>query len=96
VKRNVALKAKKKLTTQINAKFSYVSSADENNVKKMSEEHLFIYLIGNVSQFKYLGKTVRNQNAIREEIKRRLNSGNACYHSVRNFVFSSAVEKRKN
>jgi ribosomal protein S2 len=36
---------------------------------------------GNVSQFRYLGTTVTNQNWIQEEIKRRLNSSNACYHS---------------
>jgi hypothetical protein len=36
----------------------------------------------NVSQFKYLGTTVTNQNLIQEEFERRLNSGNACYHSV--------------
>jgi hypothetical protein len=34
----------------------------------------------NVSQFKYLGTTVTNQNFFQEEIKRRLSSGNACYH----------------
>jgi hypothetical protein len=38
----------------------------------------------NVSQFKYLWMTVTNQNLIQEEMKRRLNSGNARYHSVRN------------
>jgi hypothetical protein len=43
----------------------------------------------NVSQFIYLKTTVRNQNLIQEEIKRRLNSGNACYHSVQNC--SSAI-----
>jgi hypothetical protein len=32
----------------------------------------------NVSQSTYLGTTVTNQNLIKEEIKRRLNSGNAC------------------
>jgi hypothetical protein len=36
----------------------------------------------NVSQFRYLGTTVTNRNLIQGEIKRRLNSGNACYHSV--------------
>jgi hypothetical protein len=30
----------------------------------------------------HLGTTVTNQNLIQEEIKRRLNSGYACYHSV--------------
>jgi hypothetical protein len=43
---------------------------------------------GNVSQFKYLGMTVPNYNLIQEEIKRRLNSGDACYHSVQNLLSS--------
>jgi hypothetical protein len=34
--------------------------------------------------------TVTNQNFIQEEIKRRLNSGNACYRSIQN-VFSSRL-----
>jgi hypothetical protein len=42
----------------------------------------------NVSQFKYLGKTVTNQNLIQEEIKRRMNFGNACYHLVQNLLSS--------
>jgi hypothetical protein len=45
----------------------------------------------NVSQIRYMGTTVTNQNFILEEIKRRLNSGNACYHSIRTFFFSSAA-----
>jgi hypothetical protein len=45
----------------------------------------------NVAQFRYLGMTVTNQNLIQQEIKGRLNSGNACYHSVQNLFFSSAV-----
>jgi hypothetical protein len=47
----------------------------------------------NVSQFKYLGTTVINQNLIQEEIKRRLNSGNACYHSVQNLQLSHLLSK---
>jgi hypothetical protein len=45
----------------------------------------------NVSQFKYLGTTVTNQNLIQEEIKRKLNSGNACYHSVQNLLSSQLL-----
>jgi ribosomal protein S2 len=45
----------------------------------------------NVSQLRYLGTTVTNQNLIEEEIKRRLNSGNACYHSVQNLLSSRLV-----
>jgi len=37
-----------------------------------------------VEVFKYLGTTLTNQNSIVEEIKSRLSSGNACYHSVQN------------
>jgi hypothetical protein len=36
----------------------------------------------NVAQFRYLGTTITNLNLIQEEIKRILNSGNSCYHSV--------------
>ena len=35
-----------------------------------------------VEEFKYLGTNLTNQNSIPEEIKSRLRSGNACYHSV--------------
>jgi hypothetical protein len=34
-----------------------------------------------------------NQNLIQEEIKRRLNSGNACYHSVQNLLSSRQLSK---
>jgi hypothetical protein len=46
-----------------------------------------------LSQFKYLGMRVTNQNLIQEEIKRRLDSGNACSHSVQNFLSSRLLSK---
>jgi hypothetical protein len=39
-------------------------------------------------KFKCLGKTLTVQNCTDEEIKSRLNSGNACYHSVQSFPSS--------
>jgi hypothetical protein len=42
--------------------------------------YLFVIYLANLS--------VTNQNLIQEEIKRRLNSGNACYHSVQNLSSS--------
>jgi hypothetical protein len=47
----------------------------------------------NVSQFRYLGTAVTDENLIQEEIKRRLNSGNACYHSVQNLLSSSLLSR---
>jgi hypothetical protein len=47
----------------------------------------------NVSQFKYLRTIVTSQNLIQEEIKRRLNSGNACCHSVQNLPSSHLLSK---
>jgi hypothetical protein len=49
--------------------------------------------IENTAQFRYLGMTVTYQNLIQEEIKRRLNSGNACYHSVQNLFSTRLLSK---
>jgi hypothetical protein len=46
-----------------------------------------------VSQLRYLGTAVINQNLIQEEIKRRLNSGNDCYHSVQILSSSRLLSK---
>ena len=40
-----------------------------------------------------LGTTFKNQNLIQEEIKSRLKSGNACYHSVQDLLSFSLLFK---
>jgi hypothetical protein len=39
-----------------------------------------------VEQFKYLGRALTNQSSMQEEVKSRLMSGNACYHTVQNLL----------
>jgi hypothetical protein len=46
-----------------------------------------------VTQLVYLGTTITNQNLIWEEIKRRLNSGNAPYHSIQYLLSSRLLSK---
>ena len=46
-----------------------------------------------VKKFKYLGTNLTNQNSIQEVCKSRLQSGNACYHSVHNLLSSSLLSK---
>ena len=49
-----------------------------------------------VEDFKYLGPILANQNSIQVEIKSRLQSGNACYHSVQNTLSASLLSKSLN
>ena len=46
-----------------------------------------------VEDLNSFGTTLTNQNSLQEEIKRRLKSGNACYHAVQNLLSSSLLSK---
>ena len=46
-----------------------------------------------VEEFRHLGTTLINQNSIQEEIKSRLMSGKACYHSVHDLLSTSMLPK---
>jgi hypothetical protein len=46
-----------------------------------------------VERFKYLGTTLTDKNCTQEEIKCRLNSGNAYYHSVQSLLSSRLLSR---
>jgi hypothetical protein len=46
-----------------------------------------------LANFEYFGTTGTNQKLIQKEIKRRLNLGNACHHSVQNLLSSWFLSK---
>jgi hypothetical protein len=73
---------------QFNQKEELISSFGNSNIYiKFIQNHDIMIAnrcFQNVAQFRHLGTTITNQNLIQEEIKRRSNSGNACYRSVQN------------
>jgi hypothetical protein len=46
-----------------------------------------------VAKFRYLGTTLTDKNVMCKEIKSRLNSGNACYHSVHSLLSSRLLSR---
>jgi hypothetical protein len=86
--------ASKEIGLEINVeKNKYMLLFRHQNVGQNRDIKIANRSFENVSQFKYLGKTVRNQNLIQEDIKRTLNSGNACYHSVQNLLSSRLLSR---
>jgi len=78
---------------------SLITHQSEYATRKCTDSHqhtvfTFIKTVLTVlEEFKYLGTTLTNQNSTVEEIKSRLRSGNACYHSARIFCFPDCYPK---
>jgi hypothetical protein len=98
IKRNIEtlIYASKEVGLEINVeKTKYMLLSLHQNVVQNRNIKIANRSLENVSKFKYLGMTVTNQNSIQEEIKRRLNSGNACYNLVQNLMSSRLLSKNE-
>jgi hypothetical protein len=65
----------------------YPNSGQNQNIRTANES------FEKVAKFKYLWTTLTNQNDIHDEIKSKLNTGNACYYSVQNLLSSRLISK---
>ena len=74
-------------------KTKYMVMSRDHNAGRIHSVRMINNTLERVEEFKYLGRNVTNQNAIQEEIKSRLMSGNACYCSVQNLLSSRLLSK---
>jgi len=79
---------------EVNAdKTKYMPASRDQNAGRIHRLRIYNSIFDMVEEFKYLGKNLTNQNSIPEEIKSRLRSGNACYHSVQKLLSSRLPSK---
>jgi hypothetical protein len=96
IKRNkeALVVASKEIGLEVNAeKTKYMIMSGDQNVGQNDNIKLDNKSFERVEQFKYLGTSLTNQNSIQEEIKSRLKSRNACYHSVQYLLSSVCYPK---
>ena len=74
-------------------KTKYMVMSRDQNAGRIQSVRIDNSTFERVEGLKYMGTTSTNQNSIAEEIKSRLRSGNACYHSMENLLSSRLLSK---
>jgi hypothetical protein len=88
------LEASRDVGLEINAeKTKYMIVSHHPNSEQNQNIRIANESFENVEKCKYLGTILKNLNNIHDKIKSRLNSGNACYHSVHNLSSSCLISK---
>jgi hypothetical protein len=86
------LEASRDIGLEINAeKAKYLIMSRHPNSGQNQNIRIANESFENVAKFKYLWTTLTNQSDIRDELENRLNSGNACYHSIQNLLSSRLI-----
>ncbi|KAJ4449329.1 hypothetical protein ANN_00727 [Periplaneta americana] len=90
----ILVEASKAIGLEVNPeKTKYMIMSRDQNIVRNGTIKIGDLSFEKVEKFKYLGATVTNINDTREEIKRRINMGNACYYSVKKLLSSSLLSK---
>ncbi|KAJ4427353.1 hypothetical protein ANN_24973 [Periplaneta americana] len=90
----ILVEASKAIGLEVNPeKTKYMIMSRDQNIVRNGNIKIGDLSFEGVENFKYLGATVTNINNTREEIKRRINLGNACYYSVEKLLSSSLLSK---
>ncbi|KAJ4451985.1 hypothetical protein ANN_03469 [Periplaneta americana] len=90
----ILLEASKAIGLEVNPeKTKYMIMSRDENIVRNGNIKIGDLSFEVVEKFKYLGATVTNINDTREEIKRRINMGNAYYYSVEKLLSSNLLSK---
>ncbi|KAJ4428651.1 hypothetical protein ANN_25644 [Periplaneta americana] len=90
----ILLEGSKEIGLEVNPeKTKYMIMSRDQNIVRNGNIKIGNLSFEEVEKFKYLGATVTNINDTREEIKRRISMGNACYYSVEKLLLSSLLSK---
>jgi hypothetical protein len=88
------LDASKEIGVEVNSeKTNYVFMSRHQTAGQSNDIRVAKKSFEKVEKFKYLGATLTDQNCIHEEIRNKLNSGNACYHAVQNLLSSHLLSR---
>ncbi|KAJ4435464.1 hypothetical protein ANN_18080 [Periplaneta americana] len=90
----ILLEASKEIGLEVNSeKTKYMIMSHDEDIVRNGNIKIENLSFEEVEKFKYPGATVTNINDTREEIKHRINMGNACYYSVEKLLSSSLLSK---
>jgi hypothetical protein len=92
IKRNTEalLDASKEVGLEVNPeKTKYMLVSHNQKIGKKQSIKTASRCFEDMKRFKYLGTKLKDQNCMHEELTSRLNSGNACYHSVQSVLSSN-------
>jgi hypothetical protein len=88
------LDASKKVAVEVNPeKTKYMLMSHSQKIGQKHSIKIANRSFEDVAKFRHLGTTLTDQNYMHEEIKSRLNSGNACYHSVQSLLSSRLLSR---